>query len=217
MKIVLCSAIAFAAGYVFAKKQLEKTYMDIANDEIAMAEARYKQKWEKRGETVDSTEQEVKENWEKWSEVLDYDVEAGKEKIRTNTENAVTSATLSGDEDDIKEAVTALTSYATGVPQQTVIEAEPYTITVEEYLEAEKDFSQTTLTYYDGDGVLASEGDQVFTAEEKVLIIGRTTLEKFGEKSDDDNVVYIRNEKLQREFEIVRDLRKYSEVVLDLS
>lgn len=66
----------------------------------------------------------------------------------------------------------------------------------------------TTLTYY-ADGILTDELDQV--VEDIDELIGEGSLTHFGEYEDDS--VHVRNDSLQTDFEILRDLRNYSDVM----
>lgn len=87
----------------------------------------------------------------------------------------------------------------------------PYIIEAEEFYENETDYSQTSLMYYEGDDVLADERDQPI--RNYMQIIGHDNLH-FGRGSKDRNIVFIRNEKLEAEYEIARNHNKYSEEVM---
>jgi len=84
----------------------------------------------------------------------------------------------------------------------------PYVITHDEYFENETDFVQSSLSYFDGDGVVADDKSQPIRDHE--AMIGEDTLEKFGVGSKDGNIVYVRNENLEVDFEIVRSFGKYT-------
>ncbi len=87
---------------------------------------------------------------------------------------------------------------------------QPYILHVDEYVADEKDWdSQSTLTWYEGDRVLADSSDTPIYDPDRM--IGEL---KFGHGSGDPNVVFVRNEKLQAEYEILRDPNKYVDVVL---
>lgn len=86
----------------------------------------------------------------------------------------------------------------------------PYIIHVDEFVADEMGWgSQSTLTWYEGDQVLCDEQDKpIYNHSETVGEL------RFGHGSNDANVVYIRNEKLQSEFEVLRDTDSYENVVL---
>ena len=84
----------------------------------------------------------------------------------------------------------------------------PYIISKEEFLQAETDFPQSTLTYYGGDDILSDEQDG--TIDDAEFVVGNDNLKRFGHGSDDGNVVYIRNENLKMDFEIIHSEGKYA-------
>lgn len=81
---------------------------------------------------------------------------------------------------------------------------------------AEGSYEDATLTYYAQDGVITFANDEVMEDREK--FIGGTdvaALENFGGISGDDNVVYVRNEVLLMDYEILRHPGSYVKEVLD--
>ena len=64
------------------------------------------------------------------------------------------------------------------------------------------------LTLY-SDGVLVDDNNDVMEEEEIEEVIGRKSLNHFGEYEDDS--VYVRNDKLACDYAIILDQRKYSE------
>lgn len=80
----------------------------------------------------------------------------------------------------------------------------PYVITPEEF-GMKDDYTCIGLTYY-ADGVLTDDGDEpIYDADD---IIGEDTLTRFDEYADD--AVYVRNDKLKNDYEILRVTRSYS-------
>ncbi|HMS83595.1 MAG TPA: hypothetical protein PKD12_08095 [Nitrospira sp.] len=84
----------------------------------------------------------------------------------------------------------------------------PYVIHHDEYVINEDEHEQVTLTYYSGDDVLADERDQVMPDREAV--VGLENLEKFGHGSEDPNVVYVCNPRLEVDYEVVRSEGKFA-------
>lgn len=82
----------------------------------------------------------------------------------------------------------------------------PYVISPADF-DTLDDYEVYSLTYYD-DGVLVDEQDNPI--EDVESMVGRDSLNHFGEYEDDS--VHVRNDALQCDFEILRDLRKYSDV-----
>jgi len=88
----------------------------------------------------------------------------------------------------------------------------PYIISHDEFMESDQDFEQVSLTYYESDETLVDSADDVVPDIEST--VGDDNLSKFGHGSKDENIVYIRNERLEIDFEVARSLGKYSEEVL---
>lgn len=74
-------------------------------------------------------------------------------------------------------------------------------ISVDLYNSNVSEFEQTTLTIFADGGVIDISGDLVL---EHTELIGLPPY-PFGEMSEDPDAVYIRNKKLEREFEVLRD------------
>lgn len=90
--------------------------------------------------------------------------------------------------------------------------AEPYILHKDEFYANELDYTQTTLTFYSGDDIMADEEDSpVYNYH---LITGEL---KFGHGSGDPNVVYIRNDKRRAEYEVLYDSGLFSVEILGLS
>lgn len=86
----------------------------------------------------------------------------------------------------------------------------PYVIHVDE--RHEKDgYTEISLTYYAADDVLCDEHDTPVDDKEK--IVGEGNLEKFGHGSHDKEIVYVRNDVMQIDVEIVKNDGSYAEVV----
>jgi hypothetical protein len=73
----------------------------------------------------------------------------------------------------------------------------------------EQDYPMITLTYYEGDGVLADERDRIIGNIDEM--VGEDFASHFGEYEDD--TVYIKNPNFKSYYEILRDYGSYSEVV----
>lgn len=85
----------------------------------------------------------------------------------------------------------------------------PYIIHETEYFANETDYSQSTLTYYAGDDILVDEREVPIYNYKSVT--GELI---FGHGSEDQNVVYVRNDRLSGEYEILRDSGSYEIEVL---
>jgi hypothetical protein len=90
----------------------------------------------------------------------------------------------------------------------------PYVIHQREF-NHESDHVQVTWTFYAGDGVLVDEHDN--KVEDPEATVGRASLHRFGEGADDPNVVFVRNDRLEMEFEICRLPTRYEVEVLGMT
>lgn len=96
-------------------------------------------------------------------------------------------------------------NYTTPV-EDIVKDIEPYVISPDQYGEIEG-YTLVGLTYFN-DGVLADDyGDKII---DKVSTVGADFADHFGEYEDDS--VHIRNELKMCDYEILMDVRNYSEV-----
>lgn len=84
----------------------------------------------------------------------------------------------------------------------------PYVIRPEEFGELDG-YEMISLTHY-SDDVLADDDDQKMADDEIDEVVGADYAEHFGEYEDDS--VFVRNDRLKCDYEILLDQRKYSEL-----
>ena len=84
----------------------------------------------------------------------------------------------------------------------------PYVIPPEDFGEIDE-YETISLTYY-ADGVLTDEVDDVI--EDVDDIVGKDSLDRFGEYEDDS--VFVRNDNMKADYEILLDSRNYHEAVM---
>lgn len=87
--------------------------------------------------------------------------------------------------------------------------SKPYVIAPEQFQEYD-DYTVISLTYFE-DGVLTDENFEIMKGEDVENSVGSESLTHFGEYEDDS--VYVRNERLKVDYEILKDQRTYAEVV----
>jgi hypothetical protein len=93
-------------------------------------------------------------------------------------------------------------------------ETEPYIISKDEFGQNEKEYEQVELTYYEGDDVLADDKQKHIPDADDVA--GDLNLHRFGHGSGDNNILYVRNDRLEQDYVIVKSLGEYSKEVLGL-
>lgn len=89
-------------------------------------------------------------------------------------------------------------------------EPKPYVISPEEFGDNVDDYELISLNYYE-DGVLADDWDEPIEDIDKV--VGKDSLTHFGEYEDDS--VYVRNDRLKCEYEILMRVGKFADKVKD--
>jgi hypothetical protein len=103
-------------------------------------------------------------------------------------------------------------NYETELPQRS--KNHPYVIHQDEFNEKNNEYTQLTWTYYAADNILLDEHDEVVVRPE--LTVGEMNLKRFGHGSDDENVVFVRNDRIEIEWEICRTLKSYEVEVLGM-
>ena len=93
-------------------------------------------------------------------------------------------------------------------------EDKPYIITHDEFYAAELNYDTLSWTYFELDKTLTDERSE--TVEDVAGTVGEDNLARFGHGSRDKNVVYVRNDQLQVEYEIARSMGSYLEEVLGM-
>jgi hypothetical protein len=93
-------------------------------------------------------------------------------------------------------------------------EEAPYILEKEEFLQNEDERTQSTLTYYAGDGILTDSRDDIIREVDET--VGQGNLENFGYGSGDPKVVYVRNCALDIEYEILHHEGTYKQHVAGL-
>lgn len=204
LKGVLIFVLGAAAGSLATWKLIEKKYKDIAQEEIDSVKDTFSKM--KKNEYPDKLEDYP--DFEEFDDSDDSDdVEEepkSEQKIdRNNKPDIVEYAKILSE--------TGYTNYAERQDKkekkgvEPVEDERPYVISPDEF--GEKDgYENVTLTYY-ADGVLTDYFDNVISNVDEV--VGFDSLDHFGEYEDD--VVFVRNEKMETDYEILRDLRDFNE------
>lgn len=84
----------------------------------------------------------------------------------------------------------------------------PYIIEPDEF--GECDYETVSLTYYEGDGVLANDHDEVIEGDDIEEMVGSDFATHFGEYEEDS--VFVRNDFFKIDYEILKDYRSFSEI-----
>ena len=213
-----CGAVVGGVvGYFVAERNLKTKYNKIADDEIQEMKEHYRAAEMRLLEVQEEIVSQPKPDLDKIMDDLGYKTtETGYtmderlEKIEEEEEAAV---------DDEGEPVEEHSefhelpgwNYDQQVANRTA--DRPFIMHLEEYQQSECSH-QITITYFEGDDVLVDEADEVISKKDEV--VGMDHLAKFGFGSGDPNVVYVRNPKLDIEYEILRHRGHYAKEILGL-
>lgn len=199
--------VGFAVGYKVAEKHLEKKYIEIAQSEIIAAKKYYGLLYKKDGfETPEKAAEELNASphFSTDTAVLGRIV-AGLRYGMPDQPLPVRNVNIfSKKVDDSKMDYSAEDAARN--------EETPYVLDIDEFMNAEVGYSQVTLTYFSADQVLVDEEEEPI--EDVEATVGLGNLEKFGHRSKDPKVVYIRNDRQQLDYEVCLSESSYGEDVL---
>lgn len=233
----LSCAVGASVAHILTKRTLTAKYEEIVSKEIAEAKAFYQQR-NKTGEYADPSKLAEKYSDEEEPDEGDIrDEEMLAEVVEKIQELKYHSTPLEDDNDgesNVEERLEVKSSIRKNIfdNRDPILESEedepfdvewqkanvrtygvPYIISHDEFYENDPEHVQSTLTYFDGDDVLTDDADQPIREIDK--LIGSSNL-RFGFGSKDKNIVYIRNEKFEADYEIVRSAGSYTVEVLGI-
>ena len=197
---VLVFAVGAAIGSAVTWKVLKTKYDRLIQEEIDSIKEAFSDRFDnisvsdeepEEEEEEDSSEQVRKINWSKLEDILDEDDE--EEYFPASVKNKY------------EEIASNYTSEKGGVENMDSTFKPPYVISPLDFGELD-DYSQIELTYY-LDGILEDDEYHIITDADE--LIGPDALTTFGEYEDDS--VYVRNERLSTDFQILKDYRTYDE------
>ena len=127
------------------------------------------------------------------------------------------SAGVDGDEDNsgdepVESGESDDSEPGTEWPPANRVVTKPYRISAEEFAEEIVGFQKVNVTYYAGDDVLADDKEDPLRVY--VPTVGPMNVKDFGGVSGDPMIMFVRNHKLELDFEITLDHRTFTEVVL---
>lgn len=206
-------------GYFIAKKQLRSYYEDLASQEIAEAKEFYATLNKVDVDGAVLTPMEVMDKLHgseaAATALRGYQGEAltpTPSSAKTAAQIEAESALLDDEMDEaqirkmesrveVRETVNVFVDptfdYEEEVKHRTP--DKPYIITHDEFFEADNEFDNISLTYFEDDDSLIDEQDKPVA---DITLIGEDHLARFGHGSKDKNIVYVRNEKLKVDYEI---------------
>jgi hypothetical protein len=203
-------ALGFAVGFRITERRMRTKYQKYAIDEISRMRDHYLQKM-KAAEPKPPVDQIVKER----HETPKYPPFTEAEQQAIDEANAKFPA--EEEESTVVEETTQVNVFEASEEWNYQYEIAhrtkhvPYIIHLDEFKENAPEHDQTTYTYYELDDVLSDSRDT--TVADIDGVIGLANLGRWGHGSQDPEVVYIRNEKLGLDVEVVRDRGSFSDTV----
>ena len=161
---------------------------------------------EKRNEQI--IQQEVDEFKEYWSNKESVTTSGHATTDDTESESNDSVTYTNNDKDEYEEKVSELgyTKEEKGGSEKMSYYDKPYVIRPDEFGELD-DYETISLTYY-ADKVLTDENDEPIDDVDD--IVGLDSLETFGEYEDDS--VFVRNDRMRVDYEILLDMRNFSDL-----
>lgn len=187
MKNNLNNLLMFTAGAVIGSvvtwKLVKTKYEQIANEEIESVKEVLGRGHRTEIDPMDEIDDDEDEEYTPSEE----DIAQLKETISTNGYRRYSTKKEEKEEEDVDK---------------------PYVISPEEFARIdEDDYEIVSLVYY-ADGVLTDELDNII--EDVESMVGEDSLTHFGEFEDDS--VFVKNDRLQTAYEILRDTSRYDDV-----
>lgn len=210
-----------ATGAIIAEKLAKDKYEKMMHEETEWLKAYYE-----KYPPINKTEKKV-EDEEEWTELTDEEYEQHIQHNYSEDEYEEDHKTF------INISKTYKTSYTDPAdkeyPSEEIDEEEEmynraeeiynsgsgiYIISAEEFNTEMLHYDKLTITYYDEDDTLADEQEEIITDIDDV--VGDDALTKFGYMSGDADIVFVRNEGLAVDYEVIRVFKSYSETVLGI-
>lgn len=201
--VVVGAAIGFYFGYRFNKEKIRAEAFKQSEEEVARIREAYYE-----GVRVTPTKPSVEEVIEERGYSTKVTIEEErplKPPVPVTTPPPVVAPRVEKSKDDGWDFPSELAARS---PEA------PYVIHQDEFSHEENGYSHVTYTYYAGDDVLVDEDEHPLPHSD--VIVGQDNL-KFGHGTDDIDVVFVRNDKLELEMEICRLPTSYEEEVMGLN
>jgi hypothetical protein len=201
-------AVGVSIGYFTAQYQFDK----ILKLELEKAQTDFDQ----ASESMRMTYERARQNWEKPElkavvEELGYASEVDEGRVETtDQEVAEVKASL---EKNVFDTEMPEWNYEIETGKRVASPELPYILHKDEFFENEPDHEQTTITWYNGDDVLADERDEVIEPREHIVGNDNLKMMGTGHGSGDPNVIYIRNDRTGHDYEVIFSGGSFSEEV----
>jgi hypothetical protein len=219
LREVLIGAAGAGIGFLVARNVLEKKYARLLDEEIERTKEFFGADYEGSKEGLDDPEfmQDAINAAEALTEYVAGDVKIVPSVLAENVERTVTAYNKPGAPSIVEEEVRDIESNVAASPLDPDARA-PHLITFAEFDAGDLGYAQVSVSFFAGDGIVIDEEDNVISPDRVEQIIGTDNLNKFGTNTDDPdlepNVIYVRCERFNMDFEVTRSPGKHSVEVL---
>ena len=216
----LLTSLAFVAGAAVGSaitwKLLKTKYEKIAQEEIDSV----KEVFSRRAETVEEAEDEPEPDIsEETASAKVAELKSYKDVVRNYSEafkdglnsgiNEPSNDISNVIKEKAEEIINECDDIVKGVVKKGTVKSDHYIITPDEFDEG--DNPVVTLMYYADGVVMDTDSDDILSEKEIDECVGLDSLTHFGEYEDDS--VFVRNDKHGIDYEILRDVRRYSDLM----
>lgn len=213
--------IGSATTYLLVRQALMEKYRDIAEAEIASVKESY-DLLNKQGPYSDPKKamerfKELESQVDKYEDMIDENGYFREEILDANEETTEEAPVVRPPMPDGRpDPMTVVESVTDDRPKPARHEGSdtPYVVTVNEFMQDREEFEKITVTYYEYDNTLASEDDTIVDNHDR--LVGQEFPNYVGWESGSDNVVYVRNERISSDFEILVNPNGYEAEVLGI-
>ena len=193
-KYIVCGAVGFLVGSASTYLMVKKHFEDLLSEEVESVKTYYSQKLSERemelGELMTEKHEEVLANPDTpRTEDGGIDYQKIVEKLNYGQ---FSQPTKDSNESD-------------ALPENVQVSG-PVVITAAQFVDENDDFDKITFTYFEGDGVMIDEDEEV--VHDALTLVGKDNLNKFNEE---EGTLYVRNELVGADYEIIlREGQTYS-------
>jgi hypothetical protein len=218
LKEVLIGAAGVGVGYLVARNQLEKRYARLLDEEVRRTKEFFEgtQGEEYAGPEEPEFMEQAIQTAEALTEYSGGETVVNPAVLAQEVTKTVTAYNKPG-APSIEDKASDIESNVAATPTDPDARA-PYMIPFAEFDANETQADQITVSFFAGDGIVIDEDDNVVTPDRVEQIIGTDNLNRFGTLTTDPdmepNVIYVRCERFNMDFEVTRSPGKHSVEVL---
>ena len=192
IKYIAAFGAGFLAGGLVVWLRSKKVFEEMEQEHYVTIDHRGEE-WTDEDFPEDGDPEKYGESMQKYKNVVEKTNYAGGAKVITNEPKKPSLSEMMNKE----------------FPEPVV---DPFRIPVESYLHEMDHYAKVTLYYYGADDVLMDEDETVLP--DKATYIGKQAVQDLKDDDIDDNPIYIRNTKLEIDYEVTALPGAYAEEVL---